>query len=285
MRDSVNLDLELSRRVTVGSMFRPSSRDAQTVELLLEGRLTLSPHPEQRIQSQVDWDADPLADRNWRAQLNMIRWIDPLRREAANGYVAAGQRWLDIKEQWIDRNLDPSAAADSDWMDMVDGIRARTLIAGLDLVDRVDPGRLGHYEEALIAHGEWLADARNHGHSNHLLHQLEALVAIGWVVGRADWREAGVQSALTLFREQYDHEGVNAEGAVGYHLNNYKWWREAQQILFLNESGKDDPFKLLDRTGLELAHATQPDGTLVPIGNTGVVRAVDRGNDFLDFVN
>lgn len=285
MRDSVNIDLEMSHRVTVGSMFRPSSRDAQTVELLLQGRLTLSPHPEQCIQQQVDWDADPLADRNWRAQLNMLRWIDPLRREEAHGNAAAGQRWLEITGQWIDRNLDPSAAADSAWMDMVDGIRARTLIAGLDLVARVDPGRLGYYEEALIAHGEWLADARNHGHSNHLLHQFEALVAIGWVVGRADWREAGVQGALNLFREQYDHEGVNAEGAVGYHLNNYKWWREAQQILFLNESGKDDPFELLDRTGLELAHATQPDGTLAPIGNTGVVRAVDRGNKFLDFVN
>lgn len=284
MQESTTINLELSRLVTVGSMFRPTSRDTHTADLLLNGRLLLSPHPEQEIQKIIDWDADPLSDRNWRAQLNMLRWLDPLRREELQGNELAGVRWLEITEQWIRRNIDPATAVDSAWMDMVDGIRARSLIAGLDLVNRLAPDKLPFYESALVAHGEWLNCSDNHGHSNHLLHQLEALVAIGLVLGRSDWKESGVSGAMKLFRDQYDDEGVNAEGAVGYHLNNYKWWREAQQILFLGTKSQTDPFELLDRTGEELAHATQPDGTLTPIGNTGIVRPIDRGNAPLEFV-
>lgn len=280
----MDMDFDSASNLTVGSMFRATPRDEFMVEELLSGVLTMNPHPPQQIEAVVDWEADPIGDRNWRAQLNMLRWLDPLRREGERGNEDAAHRWMDVTQQWFSRNLDPANSVESAWMDMVDGIRARSIIAGLNLVRSTAPEVLPAYSRALKIHGAWLADEANAGHSNHLLHQLTALSVIARVLKHPQWEASARSRTAHLFQNQFDDEGINAEGAVGYHLNNYRWWRESLGIVFDDDSSSSEMLNLLNETGLELAYASQPDGYLVPIGNTGLVKLSGISHPASEFI-
>ena len=78
------LDYSVSARQAFGS-----SVPQAAVEKLLAGKLVMSPHPEWELPARIDWSADPFKDVNWRSQFHMLRWLDPLRRAAAQGDEAA----------------------------------------------------------------------------------------------------------------------------------------------------------------------------------------------------
>ncbi len=276
MTSPTDIDVEAARRQSFGAKFDPTARDAQMARRVLDGFLDLSPHQPWQIPERMVWSEQEDQDRNWHAQLHMLRWIDPLRRRADAGDTEAADAWLTIAESWVRANPSTSPAWPASWGDMVDGIRALALCAAVPFVSEHRPEALTWLVASIQEHARWLADERNLGHSNHALHQHQGLFICGAVL-RDESAMALAEVRLTdLFSSAYDAQGVNAEGAIAYHSANYIWWTAARRRLELEGRTVPTQLAVLDLVPVELAHATKPDGRLVSIGDTdgGNVKAV-----------
>jgi len=262
------VSVDAAKRQAFGAMFNHSSKDKALADTILNGQLDLSPHPRWDLPETVDWRSDPFQDRNWRAQLHMLRWLDPLRRRAEKGDHRAADAWLRYAESWVTSNPPTGRRVFGAWMDMVDGIRALELCLAVPFTSDFRPSALGWLSDAISVHAEWLSDEKNLGHSNHALHQHQGLFVCGAVLGDTGMTDLAERRLVALFSAAYDEQGINAEGALAYHLANYSWWRIARRRL--EAEGRDIPpaMTVLDEVPIELAHATKPDGYLAGIGDT-----------------
>ncbi|NHU84262.1 hypothetical protein GWK18_01370 [Kocuria sp. JC486] len=244
------------------------ARKNQFSSALLRGELTLRPHPTWSMPKHLTWTEDPFNDKNWIHQLHMLRWMAPLAQAGRAGDVPAAELWLRHATDWARNNPPGRSKCIAAWANMVDGIRATHLVLGVPMISELFPDSLPVLEKTITEHGAWIADPRHLGHSNHALHQHEGLLLCGIALGRHDWTELAVERIGQLLREQWDAEGINAEGAIAYHRNNYIWWQRLLARLEL--AGLDYPAgaESLEATPVALAHATRPDGLFVPIGDT-----------------
>lgn len=261
---SIDLDLGICERQAFGTGFSPKSNDLAVANKLMQGYLVLSPHPEWQLPSNLEWDEDPFKQRNWRAQLHMLRWVDPLRRVGLDGNVDAVTHWWKHVSSWLRKDF--SSSNHFAWMDMVDGLRAKELVLGYPLVPLEDRA---WYLQKLELHGAWLSSEDNRGHSNHALHQLVGLLLVGRLLNDEDWVRQAVTELGELFQAQYDSQGINAEGAPGYHLYNYHEWCATFKRLNLEGLELPSTKGKFEGAKLALVHATRPDGVLESIGDTG----------------
>ncbi|MFC0675719.1 heparinase II/III domain-containing protein [Brachybacterium hainanense] len=275
----MSLDLQAAVRQTLSSSVNPKE-----VEKLLQGRLHMSPHPEWQLPERPTWREDPFEDRNWRFQYHMLRWLEPLRRAAALGDDSAFEMWLRWVQDWVAKNPPSAPTTPWAWTDMSDGIRAQQLCSASPMIAERTPELMGWLEATIRMHAEHLADPTNMGNANHALHQQESLFVCGRVLqDEALWQLASRRMS-GLLREQYDEQGMNAEGATAYHYNNFLWWERALRRFDLE--GLDRPAGA-DRhlhAPEGIAHATKPDGTLVPIGDTDVQDPKRIENPFIEYV-
>lgn len=250
-------------RQAFGAKFDATTQDEQLVKNLRDGIIDLPPHPVWKIPSGFDWSEDPFGQRNWMAQLHMLRWLDPLRRSAARGHGEDMALWEQHVKSWIAMNPQSSPANRWPWSDMVDAMRAHTLLLGLPYVH--DAGWL---LDTLEEHAEYLSNENNLGHANHALHQHVSLVLLGSALGSASWTDLGVERMKGYFAQAFDEEGVNEEGAIGYWDLNYRWSRAIEERLVREGIAADFVSSSLEKTALSLAHATRPDGKYEVIGDT-----------------
>ncbi|MGY5765403.1 heparinase II/III domain-containing protein [Brachybacterium sp. DNPG3] len=262
----MSLDLRAARRQTLAVGFR-----AQDVALLKAGRLRMSPHPEWRLPQDPTWQEDPFADRNWCFQFHMLRWLDPLRRAAAQGDDAAYALWLRWIQDWAAKNPHDAPASPWAWTDMSDGIRAQQLCLAAPMVAERSPELLDRLEDLIRVHAEHLADPVHMGRANHALHQQESLFVCGRVLGEERLWELALERMGALLREQYDEQGMNAEGATAYHVNNVLWWEKALSRIDREGLPRPEGAERHLSAPEGIAHATRPDGTLVAIGDTDTV--------------
>lgn len=267
----MSLDFDAAARQSLGGPARPAA-----VRSLLAGTLALSPHPDWTLPSEIDWTADPFGDVNWRSQFHMLRWLDPLRRAAAEGDDAALRMWIRYARDWVEKNPRSAPAHRWVWSDMVDGIRAINLSIAAPLLRDRSPEDLGWLEETLHDHAAHLADPENLGHSNHALHQHEALFVCAQVLGETELSALAIRRFDQLLDEAYDEQGVNAEGAIAYHHNNFLWYERVLKRLDLEGVPRPPAAARHALAPEQIAHATRPDGTFAPIGDTdgGSPRAI-----------
>lgn len=261
--EHMSLDFSVSKRQSLSGSFR-----AADVKALLDGTLKIPPHPAWSLPKVINWRADPFKDRNWRLQLHMLRWLDPLRRAAAKGDDGAYAMWLDYVEQWVAANPPEKPMSGWAWKDMADGIRVQQFCLAAPLVRDRSPEKLDWLEGVIRTHADHLADPDHMGIANHALHQQEALFVAGRILRDEKLWQLAIDRMNTLLTEQYDEQGVNAEGAVAYHYNNYIWWERALKRLDLESIPRPKDANRLLLAPEEIAHATRPDGLLVSIGDT-----------------
>lgn len=283
MRSRPPSAVEHARQVAVrqafGAKFDDTANDDELAAQVSEGCIVLPPHANWRIPAELTWAEDPFGQRNWRAQLHMLRWLDPIRRRAARGDRGDMHVWERHARSWCAANPPVRTPGSYAWGDMVDAVRAQVLLFGLPYVE--EPGWL---LDELRVHGAWLLDPLHLGHSNHALHQHAALFMLGAALQENEWLETARRRLEGHFVTAYDAQGVNAEGAPGYWLLNYRWSRELARRLDLE--GVDSTFisRAIRDAPLSIAHATRPDGVLEAIGDTGVVRLVREGTEAIDYL-
>lgn len=233
----------------------------------MRGCLTMKPHDTWQIPETILWDEDPFGQRNWVFQFHTLRWMEPVRRLAMAGDSAARDFWISTCRSWIEAN--PSGAGKSRyaWGDMVDGIRAMVMTFALPMFQGEDHEWLSR---SIWEHGEWLADPTNLGHSNHALHQHQALLVVGRTFDHQIWVDLAIERLMELFDESFDEEGVNAEGSIAYHRLNYDWWETAFTRLDIEGIQRPQNADRLSLSLTELAYATKPNGQFERIGDIDV---------------
>ncbi|WP_402374266.1 heparinase II/III domain-containing protein [Isoptericola rhizosphaerae] len=261
MNPQIEKALEVSARQSQGEGFNRMASDKKVVDLLLGGSLSLPPHPAWDIPQKIRWDADPFGEVNWQAQFNMLRWLDPLRRQA-DVNEAAREMWLAVVLDWIDANLD-SPLTKWGTEGMVAGIRGLAILNGLALAK--DPSIL---VRALERHVEWLVDESRRGVGNHALWQIESLFVLSSALGKEQERAVAIERFEQHVELEYDEEGVNAEGSLAYHLYNYRMTLDALRRFELEGVDVASARERLQGAVREMVHGTRPDGLLERIGDT-----------------
>lgn len=269
----MTLDLEAAIRQTFATSYRQ-----EEVDRLLDGRLQMAPHPEWTLPEDPTWLEDPFEDRNWRFQFHMLRWLEPLRRAAAKGDDAAFAMWLRWVKDWTEKNPPDAPVTPWAWTDMSDGIRAQQFCQAAPMIAQRRPDLLPWLESTIRTHAEHLADPGKMGNANHALHQQESLFVCGRVLGEDTYWQLAAERMSALLHEQYDKQGMNAEGATAYHYNNYLWWERTLERFDVEGLERPTGADRHLHAPEEIAHATRPDGTLVPIGDTDTVdpRAIEH---------
>jgi pimeloyl-ACP methyl ester carboxylesterase len=270
----------VAKRQAFGPGFEPRADDEVVAEKLKNGFLTLTPHPEVPLELPIDWEQDPLGQRNWRAQLQMLRWLDPIRRLAQGGDRSFMPLWEDVARHWIDANPPSKTAKSYAWADMVDAMRAHALLLGLPYLED-DPTWV---LQALETHGAWMADPQNLGHSNHALHQHAALLMIGSALRSTEWTGLALERIVTHVTSEFDEQGVNREAAPGYWLLNYKWVRDIAQRVELEGFDASRVWAAIAKAPEALAHASRPDGTLEVIGDTAPDTRLKVGGESVELL-
>lgn len=280
--DSITRAIEVALRQSDGAGFEDSRRDESSVKLIMDGSVALPPHPVQTLSQPIDWKADPLNQRNWRAQLHMLRWLDPLRRVTRRDPARRSElmgKWDAVVADWAASNAPGKSAAPSAWLSMTDAVRVEALVNGLPWSNKPEA-----VIDLLRVHGKWLADPRHIGHSNHALRQHSALFQIGAVLENEEWTALAIERLQKHSEDSFDDEGMNSEGAVRYWEMNRRW---ASQIAGrLEREGTDAAFMRtkLDKAAEALAFATRPDGMYEPLGDSDPSKPQSDGHPHLEYV-
>lgn len=260
----MTLDLAAAKRQALTFSFSP-----EAVTALLENRITLSPHPEWQAQQVIDWSADPFEDKNWRYQLQMLRFTRPLINAGLKGDTRAASRLTEIICSWAQRfSGDRRAKRAPQWADMVDGIRALHICLAAPVILAHRPELNEWLTQLIEEHAQWLMEPSHIGRANHALHQHEGLYVCGAVLKKASYKNVALDRLQALFEEQYDDQGINAEGAIAYHYLNYLVWKRIHTRLQHESDSMPELERRVEAAALALAHSTRPDGTFPSIGDT-----------------
>jgi hypothetical protein len=275
----------MAEQLAFGTPFDPTPQDARKVQDLLAGKLELPPNPTWQLPSEITWYENPFKEPNWVAQFHMLRWIDPLRRQAQRGQHELIDRWLEIAESWIEKNPPGRGRATYSWADMIEAARAMTFTFALPAIEDLRPEKLPVILRSLEEHGAWLAEPSHIRTGNHALQQHQGLLIIGAVLRRTEWVDLAIARAEQMLESSYDHQGVNEEGAVQYHQINYLWWNALRRRVLLVTGSAPDAFHRIARAPLAMAHATRPDGRYELIGDTEEFTPRGLGHAAIDYVS
>lgn len=259
----------LERQVALNQGFSSQEKANESRKALLEGRkISLPPHGEVELGNPIDWFSNPLGQRNWAAQLQMLRWLRPI--SASNTFInrsdADAQCLLEFVESWAEAAFPVETSPQYTWSDMVDAVRAFELMSVLVNVPESGEALV---ESILYFHGEWLSDEANLGHSNHAVWQHIALFVLGKLFGRVEWSTVGKQRLEAAFQREYDAQGINREAAPGYHLYNYRLWSDVQARMLAEHDLIPGMTEVLNAARAALIQFTDPNGNLIELGDTG----------------
>jgi len=258
---------------------------AGTAAEIMAGRLTIAPFKAVTIDpgrdGQIDWYIDPYDDPTWVLDFQTGAWIEAL----IEGYLAGGphasayrSRAEAILKSWL-AGLPVSSQNPETLM------CSAQAFPGQAWIHDAIPGPLDYY----AAHWE---GAYNHGLSQdlELLRAGCAYPAGAWGGQPLVWRRTARQQMIESFEpNQYgpavDAQGVTNEQATGYANFTFGLWTEAEASLAACHL---PPLPAADRNAIAkmplfLALATQPDGTLVQIGDTYAVAPRNRAGTPLQF--
>jgi len=235
-----------------------------------DGRLTLTHHPVVELDlERMPWSGEPPAidHPSWAMWFHSLKWLDPL-VSAHRADPSAGRAGLDsaiaVARSWTRWSEGVDAAAHPAWNAHPTALRAMVLVALAEFVD--EPWLL----DALEAHADRLADPdRFMGAWNQGTLQSLALLSTG-LLSRRDDRIATATSRLDdAFATTIDDEGATNEQAPGYGAVVLDLLRTTAEVLAAEGiAPRTDLPAAAERLDRFLAHAVDPSGRLVPLGDT-----------------
>lgn len=243
-----------------------NSDDQLILQEFRAGKLTLPPHPAVDIGINPTWSEDPLADDNWRFQYCSLYWLERIRLAAKrSGDSKDLENWKRYLMSWISNNPIESPRSDYSWFDMAVGTRVLILIRAI-----TELGWESWLKEALILHGEFLADEANYeGRGNHALHQDIGLLCAGFALQDDLWMKLAQRRMEVMFFDAVDKEGVSQEGSLDYQYRNLRWYAEALQRLQLaGRPVNQEWIQRLENMADLLLWGVRSDGKLVMWGDT-----------------
>ncbi len=233
---------------------------------LLRNRYTLGVHRTVTLPGDPSWAENPLGDVNWLFNYHSLRFVLAL----TTAWSETGdRRYLDrasfLLSDWAHDNPRMGAPSTWAWNDHATAWRAVVYACAAEVLPRTT-----WLSDALVLHGTTLADPafyRTDG-GNHALNQDLGLLEIGCFLGRRDWMTTASGRLGSLVSRSVDTSGVTNEQSVYYEQYNYERYRYAETRLAECGQPVAAAFERVDLMPTFLAHATLPDGTYVPLGDT-----------------
>lgn len=251
----------------------PKFRAASAAQIIA-GKLTIAPFKTVTVDphrdGDIDWSLNPFGNPTWQQDFRSAGWVEQL----IAGWAAGGpeakayqKRAGQIARGWL-KAVSPAGGRDPQTL-----VCIAQAFPGQRWIQNQIPPTVGYY----AAH--WL------GPWNHGLVQDIKLLRIGCGYPAAafggaalSWRKTAVSQMTSMFEPNDLGPAIDAQGAVneqatGYENFVYDLWRKA--LPMLHACGYKLPSWItarIARLPAFLAHATQPDGNLVQIGDTYVER-------------
>lgn len=235
-----------------------------------------------KLTPPLDWNMNPLRDRNWCFQLHAWRMLQPIWAEFY------GRDWARLKEEvlpwimdWYSYHLVKERASTFMWYDMATGLRAQHLALLIHLVQEghvlLTPDEDAMVDELSILHVKKLRDPAFISRNNHGIFQLVGLRLLGIVLsGRAELRgeEAYTSGQMqTLIESQFGPQGVHVENSPDYHNFAVTHFERIRPALFPSIA---NVFEGKLRAAREVGPwFTMPDGSIAAVGDSS-----GRGEQF-----
>lgn len=238
-----------------------------TGEEVMKGEVSFLGLPPVKVGKDINWRHSPYRNRSWDMVFHSLRWMARLVVDYENNgderYLA---RAKEIARDWVrdnprgGRGISPYA-----WDEHPIALRAPALVC---LSMHVKDGWL---RQSLAEHGRMLADPRLYekGH-NHGIDQDIGLLGVGCRLGRDDWAKLAIRRLTETVLLDVDSQGALREQAPRYALYVHSRLRVAMDDI--KDCGRKVPAQITKRwKALEtfIAHSTQPNDQMVPIGDGG----------------
>lgn len=227
------------------------------------------------IGDPINWRVNPKSSRSWPIYLHGLAWA----RGYAADYLKTGDaRSLD-KAISIVRSHNANVTKSSPvykaaWKDHPVSLRLTTL-ACLAAVAPLPSDLIKTINEL----ARWQMNDNNYfQRHNHGLMQNTSLIRAGCQQGQTKWLNTAWRRMKSDFEFTINSAGVNNEQATGYAFFNWRAWAESLAeidkcpVIRVPGSTLADFQRRLTLLETFNAHATQPDGLMVPIGDTLVNR-------------
>ncbi|GAB2450023.1 hypothetical protein GCM10027187_16950 [Streptosporangium sandarakinum] len=235
---------------------------------IMNGEVEFLDLPPVKVGKDVNWRTDPYRNRSWSMVFHSLRWMGRLVAEyETSGDRSYLTRATEIAKDWVadnPRRGGPKASPYA-WQEHPVALRAPALVC---LSKHVQESWLS---KSLAEHAAVLSDPRLYekGH-NHGIDQDIALLGIGCRYKRSEWSGLALRRLIETVKLDVDSQGVLREQAPRYAVYVHERLRVAMDNI--KACGLKVPAEIAKRwEGLEtfIAHSTQPNGFMVPIGDGG----------------
>ncbi|SDK14161.1 Heparinase II/III-like protein [Nonomuraea jiangxiensis] len=274
------LAIPLALMLALGGLVSPAQADkvARTEECqgdwlpatptasdVMDGEISLVGLPPYKLGKKINWGASPYDNRSWEFVFQSLRWMGALVVEYEN---SGERRYLDrateIAKDWVANNKHGARTTKPYvWQDHPVSLRTQPLLC---LSKHVNESWL---KESLAEHAKLLSDPRLYkkGH-NHGIDQDIALMGIGCRYGRKNWTDLAVKRLTETVKLDVDSQGALMEQAPRYAV--YVNSRLRVAMANLKACDRKVPAEIAKRTDALndfVAHATMPNGYMVPLGD------------------
>ncbi|MEV1170064.1 heparinase II/III family protein [Nonomuraea sp. NPDC049784] len=236
-----------------------------TADDVMTGEISLVGLPAYKLGKKIDWSASPYKNRSWEFVFQSLRWMGTLVVAYENN---GEQRYLDrateIAKDWVAHNKRGAGGTKPYvWQDHPVSLRTQPLLC---LSMHVNESWL---KDSLADHAKLLSDSRLYkkGH-NHGMDQDIALMGIGCRYGRKDWTNLASSRLTGTVKLDVDSQGALMEQAPRYAV--YVYDRLQVAMANMKACGRKVPGEIAKRADALkdfVAHATMPNGYMVPIGD------------------
>lgn len=247
---------------------------------LLRNRYTLARYPTVTLPANPTWRENPLRQINWLFNYHSLRYVWALTTAWSQ---TGARRYLDrakfLLYDWQRDNPRGAARSVYAWNDHATAWRAMVYVCAAEILPH-EPWLM----RTLRTHGVTLADPSFYvGGGNHALNQSIGLLEVGHALRRADWMNLAANRMARLITRSVDPSGVTNEQSVFYQLYNYVRYTAARKRLRQLGRPVGSDWARIDLMPRFLAHATQPDGRYVPLGDTVPNRATPIAGTWAQF--
>ncbi|MFC4060741.1 heparinase II/III family protein [Planomonospora corallina] len=233
---------------------------------VMAGQVSFLDLPAVKVGRDVDWRTDPYRNRSWSMVFHSLRWMGRLVADyETNGDRAYLERATEIARDWVKDNPRRGGGSPYAWQEHPIALRAPALVC---LSKHVKESWL---TKSLAEHAAMLSDPKLYekGH-NHGIDQDIALLGIGCRYGREAWTSLAIRRLTETVELDVDSQGALREQAPRYAVYVHDRLKVAMDNI--EACGRKVPSAIERRwEALKtfVAHSTQPNGFMVPIGDGG----------------
>lgn len=258
------------------------TRPGEMADEVMAGTITIDPFPPFALPADPTWSETPYeGHRTWRFNYHSLRWILPLLLVGSGTGDAAmlgeAERLL---RDWVETNPRGAAPDEMAWDDHAAAWRALVFACAVEPL-----GAPAWLIGAMEAHAEALMDIDFRAVAGNLaLNQDAGLLLMGCLIDRPTWIEAALRALVPHVAESVDEEGVANEQSIQYHRYNLLNYRRVLSYVGWCDRSLPEVEARVARMSEFMAHAADPLGRLLQIGDSIVVPVEDLGDPLTRYV-